>query len=321
MADVTNVTKRMNYFDRQFLRRKDFQDEQDYHIDRRRRHNRLLHTPGVAEDLMVTGEVGSTMVTVSTGMAIDPEGREIVLAKERQLIMPIGPHSIYVYISYIEAPSDPSTDPGVTGYTRVEESPDLNWQAVVGAEQSGTVPDNVELLAWIQLDGNGHVVNIADVSTVAGAMISDGAITEPKLANNAVSTRTIQGNAVTETKLQSDPYDNNNRAVTTNHIKDGAITKEKISDNSVPISKMSVGSVLEGEVSIGAKQTAYLPLDDKAQHKFYLVSMYNTSEGLFSWQWIYAQAGEGPPSRWLAVTNLSEVTASIKGKIYELLEI
>ena len=78
--------KRMNYFDRQFLRAADFQVEQKYHLDRHRRHNRLLHTSGLGgpDDLSVTGTLGQSVVTVSSGTAIDTQGREIVLsASER----------------------------------------------------------------------------------------------------------------------------------------------------------------------------------------------------------------------------------------------
>ncbi|MCK5712331.1 MAG: hypothetical protein KAI25_06425, partial [Hyphomicrobiaceae bacterium] len=66
---MEDITKRMNYFDRQFLRANDFQDEQEYHIDRRRRHNRLLHKPGVAKGLEVTGEKNANTVVVSAGTA------------------------------------------------------------------------------------------------------------------------------------------------------------------------------------------------------------------------------------------------------------
>ena len=51
-----DLSKRMNYFDRQFLRAQDFMDEQDHYTDRRWRHNRLLHVSGVAENLIVSGK-------------------------------------------------------------------------------------------------------------------------------------------------------------------------------------------------------------------------------------------------------------------------
>ena len=76
-----DINKRMNYFDRQFLRAADFKVEQEYHLQRHRLHNKLLHTPGVAKDLQVSGIAGTNTLTVAPGIAIDVEGREIVLSE------------------------------------------------------------------------------------------------------------------------------------------------------------------------------------------------------------------------------------------------
>src|SRR5207244_9117084 len=98
MAD--DVTKRMKYFDRQFLRASDFQVEQAYHMDRHRRHTQLLHQPGVAKDLDVTGTADPTMVTVSPGTAIDSEGREIVVlvSQTKRVSVPAGTTRAEIYI-------------------------------------------------------------------------------------------------------------------------------------------------------------------------------------------------------------------------------
>ena len=121
---MEDITKRMNYFDRQFLRANDFQDEQEYHIDRRRRHNRLLHKPGVAKGLEVTGEKNANTVVVSAGTAIDIPGREIVLAEERPVPMPMNETGTKIYIEYNEVESDSSQDPGVEGKKmRITERP------------------------------------------------------------------------------------------------------------------------------------------------------------------------------------------------------
>src|SRR5438309_1834447 len=69
--------KRLNYFNGQFLREEDFTEEQTYHLDMRRRHNLRLHTPGIVFGLAVTPGTGK--VTVQPGMAIDVQGREIIL--------------------------------------------------------------------------------------------------------------------------------------------------------------------------------------------------------------------------------------------------
>src|SRR5262245_52097193 len=86
-----NLNKRMNYFERQFLRAQDLADEQDYHLDRRWQHNQYLHTPGVIYGLGVAqarkqdGTFEPLSVTVDAGRAIDANGREIVLLEQYTL--------------------------------------------------------------------------------------------------------------------------------------------------------------------------------------------------------------------------------------------
>ena len=129
-----DINKRMNYFDRQFLRARDFKVEQQYHIDRHRRHNRLLHTPGVAtpHDLTVMGQEGDLSITVTAGTAIDKEGREIILLKPKSITLPfeLG-ETLEVVINFHDKPDDQSTDPGLKDFTRFTEEPNVQ---VVGSE-------------------------------------------------------------------------------------------------------------------------------------------------------------------------------------------
>jgi hypothetical protein len=134
MAD--DVSKRVRYFDHQFLRAAEFQDEQAYQIDRRRRHGRSLHSPGVADlgdpalQSLEVSKVNTNKVAVHAGWAIDDQGREIVLVDpgmESTVTRP-GGGNVDLYISYPdpEPTSDPSADPGITGTpTRILEQPVL----------------------------------------------------------------------------------------------------------------------------------------------------------------------------------------------------
>ena len=122
-----DINKRMNYFDRQFLRAADFKVEQDYHLQRHRLHNKLLHTPGVAggNHLMVSGDAGSNSLKVAEGIAIDEDGREIVLLQQHHYDIPAEtkPGTYELTVRLEEVPSDPSTDPGVEGNTRTSDTP------------------------------------------------------------------------------------------------------------------------------------------------------------------------------------------------------
>src|SRR6266851_3473620 len=136
---MADVTKRVKYFDRQFLRAADFQDGQAYDLDRRWRHNRLLHAPGIAEGLQVTANINDAFVTVAAGTAYDGLGREIVLAGSQQVNLPTTGATAYITIAYGEQPTDASTDPGVTGNTRIMEQPALLAAATPPATPSLTL--------------------------------------------------------------------------------------------------------------------------------------------------------------------------------------
>lgn len=69
----------------------------------------------------------------------------------------------------------------------------------------------------------GHAVPTTDTADIV-----NGAITEEKMANDSVSTRTIQYLAVTEPKLADD-------AVSTRTIQNKAVTPAKLSDDVVPV--------------------------------------------------------------------------------------
>src|SRR5882724_3548758 len=79
MADKP-TPKRLNYFKSQFLELRDFQDEQTYHLEMLRRHNRGLHGWGVVTGgLQVTLSPDKSSLLITPGSAIDNQGKEIVL--------------------------------------------------------------------------------------------------------------------------------------------------------------------------------------------------------------------------------------------------
>ncbi|MBD1873796.1 hypothetical protein H6F75_09900 [Nodosilinea sp. FACHB-131] len=83
MADQTQpqlpVEKRPNYFDGQYLQVNDFQEEQQYHIDRQRRPFQYLHVSGVLDGLQVTSGGSNFAITLAPGSAIDTYGQQILL--------------------------------------------------------------------------------------------------------------------------------------------------------------------------------------------------------------------------------------------------
>lgn len=77
--------ERLNYYNGQRLEASDFKTEQDYHIRTKRWLNKSLYSAGIARGLEVREVPGIPSVMVSPGLALDSEGREIILLEEEQV--------------------------------------------------------------------------------------------------------------------------------------------------------------------------------------------------------------------------------------------
>ncbi len=81
--------ERLNYYNGQRLEAKDLKLEQEYHIRVRRWLNKSLYSSGIAQGLTVRVEklkennTEKPVIIVSPGLAIDTQGREIILEKDR----------------------------------------------------------------------------------------------------------------------------------------------------------------------------------------------------------------------------------------------
>jgi hypothetical protein len=195
MADI----KRLHYFNHQFLVEADFSDEQQYHLAMRRRHNASLHGYGVADGLAVSRS-GDREITVQPGMAIDREGRELILLDSRTISLndaaafPAGA-TVHITIAYHEEESDPSTATGVTGHTRTSEKPEV--RAVTAAPPGD---GSLILLGQFALSAAGNVPgNVGDVFAdgrqLATATLADGSVEESKLDTAARARLVTNGDA------------------------------------------------------------------------------------------------------------------------------
>lgn len=334
VARDRDITKRMKYFDRQFLRARDFVDEQDYHLDRRCRHNRLLHTHGIPEiedepQLIVTRseEAGEEkMVLVSPGTAYDLQGREIVLTTARKIDLsevgkdpgpPISYRSpLYLTIAYGEELVDPSTDPGIEGYTRIKENPKLEVIVEPPTDQ------NQLLLAVIERDtSTGDVTDVDLSGRPRAGGLPPGSIGPQELQNGAVESRHI---ALAESGDEQDPT--TGTGVKTSHLKDRAVSIQKLK---------TVLRVNDRLISLpagaSAKPITVLETDlDSSDSAFFLVYAYSTTpDAKFFWnQGSLTEEIDGNLKIRHAVffTNLSPVGSGasipieITVRIYQVLE-
>jgi hypothetical protein len=192
MADI----KRPNYFTSQFLVERDFNDEQAYHLGARRRHNRVQHTSGVVEGLDVK-HVSATQVQILPGVAVDRDGREIVVTDPVTYTLTTAGNDLDVFltVAYQETfdPADHYTQAGLDKFTRTTEHPRF---------QDGTAAPPADgsaiALAKIRLNATGAIESNASID--GGVRVLGG----PRIPPKAVTTAQLADGAVTLEKLAAD---------------------------------------------------------------------------------------------------------------------
>lgn len=178
MADYVQpgaVTRRVRFFDGQFLVDQDFIDEQKYHLDRERRLGKVLRITGIVDGLAVTSGQANT-VRVSAGTAIDGDGRQVVLAQDRAVDLPAAmfndKQGIKLQILYREQETELATT-GSKSERRWLEEPQV--MAVMTDGQSTEKPwkDGLPpvVLAQLRLDNKGTVAIDGSVAQHAGLRV------------------------------------------------------------------------------------------------------------------------------------------------------
>ena len=150
---------RVVYFAGQLLSPADLEDEQDYSRNKHRRHNLLLHGTGIVSGLDVTVEPqlnGDALAVVSPGVAIGPDGEELVVCDRLTSKMSPGLSSSFVTLHLAERP---------------------------GATQVGGQASRVEEVAEVVVRGDipsGHLV-LARLERVNGSWVLDGTFKPERL--------------------------------------------------------------------------------------------------------------------------------------------
>jgi DNA-binding cell septation regulator SpoVG len=215
-----NIAQRPNYFAGQYLLEDDFELEQNYHIDRLQRHNRLLHVSGIAEGLSVT-KVQGLKIRVSPGTAVDKQGKQIILHTERTVDLPgNGENTLFIkYAEKKDSPQEGTTD----GYRRIVEEPAINFTAsessialakLTVTDREINIDESVRQYSGLRLPGakNSEVTlrshgnenrNLAELSgslSISGTLAVTG---ESTLTGNvkANGSLTVKGNTTIEQEL------------------------------------------------------------------------------------------------------------------------
>jgi hypothetical protein len=135
-------TKRLRYFNNQFLNDQDFIDDDAAQIGHERAVLRSLCVAGVCEGLVVTYPASNKPPSVSAGIAIDKAGCLIVIDQPTDgLANPsaLADGDYFVHISFLESADNKATGQGAADYTRWKQTPAINATAKVAALPDGVV--------------------------------------------------------------------------------------------------------------------------------------------------------------------------------------
>jgi hypothetical protein len=255
----------MRYFNGQFLQEEDFQAEQAYHLDRQRRHNRTLHTPGIAEGLAVTANVGAADVEVASGTAVDSDGRMMVLEASRSVNILPAHHgqTVLLVISYQETPSDPATV-GSTGETRMHERPNVE----LFIESAAPSADTHIRLARLEITAGGTVgAHHTDVRDSAGVRLGGElelrrlTLSHPSVDPSQWPTLGVDrfGTAVI---VGVNGHLGVNGQIAAHDLVPGLVSNSAIKDHVITISKLSARHIAEGTRIIAVAATFDVPVSD-----------------------------------------------------------
>jgi len=157
--------KRLNYFKGELLDKADFDVEQMYHVTMLREHNKNLHKFGIAKGLDVKGDSDGKSVKITSGMAIDAQGRIILVDDDvDQSILDTNEKNIYLTISYQEGLVDPRDDNTGVGFqnTRYEEKPLIKFVKESDFEKNDFDESSNLVLAKVTLKDN--KISVIDTS-------------------------------------------------------------------------------------------------------------------------------------------------------------
>jgi len=146
---VDGTLTRNRYFFGKLMSVADFEQEQSYLRTRHRRHNRLLHGVGIVSGLEVTLEPGQAgggpAIAVSPGVAIAPDGEELVVCDPVSLDVCVGPAVCYVSLTLAERAVDPMVEEEPT---RIEESAQVGVSDDVPSGQLGIARLKLDSGVW-----------------------------------------------------------------------------------------------------------------------------------------------------------------------------
>jgi len=149
---IIETEARPDYYHGQLLEEADFKAEQDFHVDARLRHNREVHGWGIVSGCTVERK-SSGSVLLNAGVAISPDGHEIILPNAQEIDLKTFKARDRVRIAFV--------------YKEVESKREQNrreFTTVVSVTEVNENPPSAVTVALVELDEKGQVLEPIDYS-------------------------------------------------------------------------------------------------------------------------------------------------------------
>lgn len=272
---------RMNFFKGFFTQAEDWQAAQEYHLEKRKLHNKFLHTPGVVfgclSDLRVTAREQGTSLYVAPGYAINGEGQDLYLPKPEEIsIVPSNyqlPTTVYVVIKYNEKKVDKrqnTANPEHSDFAFISELPLI--------EIIEDKPDNHNVIELARIDLSANAVRVTDAR---------------------------------------DPDNPGADEINLKFIEKAGVAKKPVS---IARGNLGERIKNNASVTVTSEDTASIPLETAKGsdlHRFYLVSAYPDKESAIQWH-IESRFQNGSVAYQLHLKNLSEEDVKVTYTVYRV---
>ncbi len=322
--------KRLNYFTGQFLKENDFRDEQSYHINALSMHNRNVHSWGIASGLDVLFDETRKHVILEDGMAIDRNGRQILLEKPMRIDFQRTPSStVYLTISLRTIETDPVEMDEFSGNTRISEEAHIELDKGMPDDESVKI-----FLAKITLDpenktaisidkSNRKIIGLSDDIRVKNISFIQKKETEEwptikglegKGADLEIRSRktALTGDLNVEGTLRAGKISGilDKDMVGINQVKNESITVPKIKSNK---------NVVTVEGTIDAQGEKAIAVEESNTHLFLVTSVIPTSPGQIEWKWL-TEYRNNQLSYILMLKNLSNKSVKYDVRYFDISE-
>ncbi len=322
--------KRLNYFNGQFLKENDFKDEQSYHINALSNHNKFVHSWGIASGLDVSLDKTRKHVILDEGMAVDRNGRQIILEKSMKIDIPKESElPVFLTISLKTTEDDPAPETEFSGNTRILEEPLIEFDQKMPDDKSVKI-----FLAKIKLDLENKTIILIDKTNRKIIGLSDDIKVKSITFNQKKEPDEwpiIKGmeakNVDLEIKSRNTSFKGDvhvagilNAGKISGTLDKDMVGISQIKNESISVSKIkSNKNIVTVEGTIDGMGEKTVAVEESNAHLFLVTSVIPTTPGQIEWKW-QTEYRDNHLSYTLMLKNLSNKSVKYVVRYFDISE-